>query len=327
MAYRTVAEVKAYAAQMLSQHEDDLVLAGSTAEDLHNLIERWLTSSFDRIATWRDWEWLKDTISLTWPAAATSSSGSALYLPDFVQRIVGFVPSSLGGRPIKIVSSSEYDLRRGQGPDDLLVVHGFYGVENDPPSAAVLIATSASGAAAQGLQVRIEGLTTTNYEQIVTLTLGAGGTATTTQTFKGAQGGVRRISIVPGTVPTAGTGVVTVTMGGTTMERLDASREREHRHIRTELHAGVSSASTFTVRFIRKQFNVTAATDIIPMPDEFVDLIELGIQIECARLRKAYGDAAQMRQEWSQRMREFSAWNNRTYAGQRSVTAPRVYSA
>src|SRR3989304_4831853 len=115
MAYRTVAEVKAYAAQMLSQHEDDLVLAGSTAEDLHNLIERWLTSSFDRIATWRDWEWLKDTISLAWPA-------------------------------------------------DLLVVHGFYGVENDPPSGGVLIASPASGASPQGLRVPIEGLTTTNYE-------------------------------------------------------------------------------------------------------------------------------------------------------------------
>ena len=312
---------------MLSQHEDDLVLAGSPAEDLHNLIERWLTQSFDRIATWRDWEWLKDTIELTWPAAATSSSGSALYLPDFVQRIMGFAPATLGGRPIKIVTASEYDLRRGQGPDDLLVVHGFYGVENDPPSATTLTATSASGAAAVGLQVRIEGLTTTDYEQIVTLTLDALGTATTTQTFKGAQGGVRRISIVPGTVPTAGAGVVTVTMGGTTMERLDASREREHRHIRTELHAGVSSASTYTMRFIRKAFNVTISTDIIPIPDEFTDLIELGMQIECARLRKAYGDAAGMRQEWRERMKEFSAWSNRTYGAQRSVTAPRIYSA
>jgi hypothetical protein len=319
--------MKAYGAQMLGQHEDDPVLAGSTADDLHDLIERFLGASWDRISTWRDWEWLKDSISLTWPASASSSSGSALYLPDFVQRIVGFVPSVIGSRPIKIVTASEYDIRRGIGPDDLLVIHGFYGVENDPPSATTLTATSASGAAANGLQVRIEGLTATgNYEQIVTLTLAGAGTATTSATFKGAQGGVRRIFIVPTTVPAAGQGILTVTMGGVTMERLDPSREREHRHIRTELHAGVSSASSFTVRFIRKAFNLTAETDIIPIPEEFTDLLELGIQIEIARLRKAYADAMGMRQEWKERMREFSAFNNRTYNQQRSVTAPRIYS-
>ena len=324
--YRSVAEMKAYGAQMLGQHEDDPVLAGSTADDLHDLIERFLGASWDRISTWRDWEWLKDSISLTWPASASSSSGSALYLPDFVQRIAVFVPSVIGSRPIKIVTASEYDLRRGTGPDDLLVVHGFYGVEADAPSATTLTATSASGAAAVGLQVRIEGLTTGNYEQIETLTLGALGTATSSGTYKAGQGGVRRIFIRPTTVPAAGQGVVTVTMGGTTMERLDPSREREHRHIRTELHAGVSSASSFTVRFIRKAFNITAEEDIIPIPEEFTDLLELGIQIEIARLRKAYADALGMRQEWRERMNEFSAWNNRTYAQQRSVTAPRIYS-
>jgi hypothetical protein len=225
------------------------------------------------------------------------------------------------------VQPAEYDVRRGLGPDDLLVIHGWYGVEADMPSAGTLTATSSAGALDNGLQVRIEGLTNASpgYEQVVTITLAGAGTATTTQTFKAGSGGVRRITIVPGTVPSAGGGVVTVTGGGATIERLDSSREREHHHQRTELHSG-GGTGTYTVRYIRRTFNVSAATDVIPVPNEFADLLELGVQIECARLRKAYADAQVMRQEWRERMREFSAWNNRTYAGQRSIQAPRIYS-
>lgn len=320
MASRTVGEIKAYAAQMLSEHEDDPVLAGSTAEDLADLIERWLTRSWDRIATWRDWVWLQDTIELTW------NSSGVLYLPHYVQRIMEIVPAT-GRSRVRIVNAVEYSDRRSQ--ENILLLHGWYGVEADMPSAATVTATSASAAAANGLQVRVEGLTNASpgYEQIETITLAGLGTATTSATFKSGQGGVRRINIVPGTVPTAGTGVVTVTAGGTTIERLDANREREHEHRRTELDASGGAGQTHTIRYIRRSFNVTAEADIIPIPNEFTDLLELGIMIELERLKKNYANVQALRQEWAERMKELSAWTHRVGYQPRSIQAPRAYSA
>lgn len=305
---------------MVGEHEDDPVLAGSTAEDLANLIERMLTRSWDRIATWRDWTWLQDTISLTWNASGV------LYLPSYVQRIMELVPA-IGQPRVRIVNAIEYDDRRRT--ENLLLLHGWYGVEADMPSATTVTATSASGAAANGLQVRVEGLSNASpgYEQIETITLAGAGTATTTATFKSGQGGARRISIVPGTVPTAGTGVVTVTAGSTTIERLDASREREHEHRRTELDSSGGAGVTHTVRFIRRAFNVTTDTDIVPIPNEFSDLVEMGIMKEVERLKKNYGNVVALEQEWRQRMKELSAWTQRVYHQPRSIQAPRTYSA
>ena len=311
--YRSVAEVKQFAAQMLSERETDTVLGGSTALGDHNLLERWLVQSFDRFATWGDHRFYEDTIELTWGTASGAEEGAVLYLPDYVSRILSIYPQS-SVEPVEIIHAAEFDRNR---PDirsrDVLVEWGYYSVERDMAAAGTLTATSASGAPANGLQVRIEGLTNASpgYTQIETVTLAGAGTATTTATFKAGAGGVRSINIVPGTAPTAGTGVVTITGGGGTMERLNAATERMHEHIRTELFAPIGGAGTYKVRYYRRPFNVTTSTDLVPVPDQFSDLIELGIMKNLERFRGNVGNATQLEGEWRQRMKEFMGWNNR----------------
>lgn len=323
MAYLTVKEVKQFGAQMLSEDELDTVLAGSTAEGTYNLIGRWLTRTFDRIAIWSDWKWLEDTISLTWPAPNPATGVSVLYLPDFVSRILS-IPNDPHYQ-VEIIDAAQFDRllsgNRITGGKDYLTVYGYYGVESDITEGTITV-TSSVGASDDGLQVKIVGLTTTgNYEQIETVTLSSG-TATTANSFKGGQGGVRDIEIVPTTVPTAGGGILTVTdSGATTIERLDASRERKHEHQRTELYAQAGGANAFSVRFYRRPFNVTADNDIIPIPHEFTDLMETGIMKELSKLRKEWGNVQALELEWRQRMREFTAWSNHN-PGQRRVARP-----
>jgi len=117
---------------------------------------------------------------------------------------------------------------------------------------------------------------------------------------------------VPDTVPAGGGGIVTVTAGGTTIETLDSSREREHEHMRTALYAqSGASAGTYTVSYYRRPFNVTADTDIIPLPHEFHDLMETGIMGELQKFRGEWANYAISKREFQERMREFRAWNNR----------------
>jgi len=166
--YRSVAEVKQFAAQMLSERETDTVLGGSTALGDHNLLERWLVQSFDRFATWGDHRFYEDTIELTWGSGSSAEEGAVLYLPDYVSRILSIYPQS-SVEPVEIIHAAEFDRNR---PDirsrDVLVEWGYYAVERDMAAAGTLTATSASGAPANGLQVRIEGLTNASpgYTQI-----------------------------------------------------------------------------------------------------------------------------------------------------------------
>lgn len=313
MAFRTIAEVKQFAAQMLSERETDTVLGGSTALGDHNLLERWLQQTFDRFATWGDLRYYEDTIELTWGSGSSSEEGAVLYLPDYVSRILSIYPQE-STETVEIIHAAEFDRLR---PDirfrDVLVEWGYYNVERDMAAAGTLTATSASGSSANGLQVRIDGLTNASpgYTQIETVTLAGAGTATTSATFKAGAGGVRSINIVPGTVPTAGTGVVTITGGGGTMERLDANRERMHEHIRTELFAPIGGVGTYKVRYYRRPFNVTTSTDLVPVPEQFSDLMEIGIMKNLERFRGNVGNVTQLEAEWRQRMKEFMGWNNR----------------
>jgi hypothetical protein len=321
MSYRTVGDVKEYAAQMLHEDETDAVLAGSTAEGTHNLLDRWFTKSVARLWGWRIWNFLTDSIELTWTGPTSSEAeGAVLYLPNYVNRILSVYPQS-ANTAVELIESYEFDrLRPNIRNRDLVVVHGFYGVEADNPSAGTLTATSSAGAGDNGLQVRIEGLTNASpgYELVETLTLAGAGTATTTNAFKAGVGGVYRIYIVPST--TAYTGIITVTRGSTTLERLDAARETAHEHIRTEMFAPISGTGTYTVRFYRKPPDPVNADDVIQVPEHYHDLIELMMQRELERFRGNHGTVIALEAEWRGRVRELQGWDNRKPGHRRRLT-------
>ncbi len=335
MASRTVAECKEYAAQNLHEDETDTVLGGSTADGTQDIIERWLTMSFDRIVTeGNGWRWLQDTRPFTWPTITAGENTSVLYLPDFVGRILSLYPSSLTPRdPVVIMQRLQFDALRtgssiGRG-QDILVLWGYYGVAADGVAGTVT-ATSSVTSSDEDLQVRIEGLTGTDVTArtaIETLTLDSNGTATSTTSFSGGQGGVRRVSIVPTTVPTAGGGIITVAQGGTTIETLDSSREREHEHMRTELYAQIGSPGEYTVSYYRRPFNVTADTDIIPIPHEFHDLMEMGIMRELSQFRGDWAAAGAIEARWQYRMKAFRAWSNQEPGQTRTVRAAKQWGS
>ena len=322
MAYRTVLDLKEYAAQMLHEDELDAVLAGSTAEGTHNLINRWLTKSLGRLWGWRRWNFLTDTIELPWSTGSSSEAeGVVLYLPNYVGRILSVYPQS-ANTAIELIDAYEFDrLRPNIRNRDLVVVHGFYGVEADNPSASTLTVTSDVAADADdGLQIRIEGLTNAvpGYEQAETVTL-ATSTATTTATFKAGVGGVYRAYIIDSSLSTR-SGVITIANGSTTLERLDSSRETAHEHIRTELFAPISGSGTYAVRFYRKPPDPMNSTDVIQVPEHFQDVIELGMQKELERFRGNYNNAGQLEAEWRGRIRELQGWDNAKPGHRRRLT-------
>lgn len=306
---------------MLHEDETDVVLAGSTSEGTHNLLDRWFTKSVNRLWAWRRWNFLTDSIDLTWSGATSEVDGAVLYLPNYVGRILSVYPQS-ASTGVELINAYEFDRLR---PDirnrDLLVIHGFYGVEADMPSAGTITVTSDAAADADdGLQIRIEGLTNASpgYTQVETLTL-ASSTATTTNSFKSGVGGVIRIYIVPGSLSTA-SGIITAVRGSTTLERLDSSRETAHEHIRTELFAPISGQSTYSVRYYRKPPDPANSDDVIQVPEHFMDLIEMQIQKELERFRGNYGNVTQLELEWRQRVRELQGWDNSQPGMRRRLT-------
>ena len=321
MGYRTVEDCKQYAAQMLHEDETDAVLAGSAAEGTHNLIDRWLIKSLARLWGWRTWNFLSDTVDLTWAGPTSEFEGVVLYLPSYVGRILSLFPQS-SNTTVEVMEGYEFDrLRPNIRNRDLLVIHGFYGVEADNPSEGTLVATSSVGASDNGMQVRIEGLTgapAPGYELVETVTLAGAGTATTTNSFKAGVGGVYRAYIVPST--TARTGILTVVRGSTTLVRLDAARETAHEHIRTELFAPISGTGTYSVRFYRKPPDPVNSSDVIQVPEHYQDLIELMMQKELERFRGNYGQASQIESEWRGRIRELQGWDNRKPGAHQRLT-------
>ena len=313
--------MKAYASQMLHEDETDAVLAGSTAEGTHDLLERWLTKSLARLWAWRQWNFLTDTIDLTWNGPTSEFEGAVLYLPNYVGRILSLYPQS-SNTTVEVMEGYEFDrLRPNIRNRDLLVVYGFYGVEADNPSAGTLVVTSDVAADADdGLQIRIEGLTDASpgYEQVETVTL-ASSTATTTNTWKAGAGGVYRTYIVPGSLSTA-SGIITIARGSTTLERLDSSREIAHEHIRTELFAPISGTGTYSARFYRKPPDPANSDDVIQVPEHYQDLIELMMQKELERFRGNYDNAGKLEQEWRGRVRELQGWDNRAPGHRRRLT-------
>ncbi len=328
MSYRTVGQVKAYAAQMLHQSETATALAGSTAEGTQDLIERWMSLSFDRIVSHFSWSWLQDTRDFTWPTIVSGEQTSVFYLPDFVYRLLSLFPQSISYRePVLIMNRLQFDNARpgntiGRG-QDILVPFGYYGVSADPIAGVVNLVSSVAGLD-NGAQIRIEGLTGTGNNvrsSIETVTLAGSGTGVTATSFAGGQGGVRRVSVVRGTVPTAGGGILTASTGGTTIETLDISREVAHEHIRTGLYAQIGGPCTYKCSYYRRPYNVDDDNSYIDIPHEFHDLLELGIMSEHAKFRGEWANSAGIDRKYDERLRALRGWDNHQPGQKRRVKA------
>lgn len=301
---QTLGEVKQFAAEILGEDEADVLLSAT-------LLPRWVARGLERIfrKTW--WRWNEDKIDLTWPAS--TGEGGILYLPHFVFRLISLSPSEAGRPAADIIGAAELDHFRpasvtSWGFRPRLVLHGYYGVENDNPSEGVLSLQGVGGSGTQSW--RVHGLNSSNYEIVESGTLIAGGAAVpTTNSFKAGVGGVRNVELFG----TATNTVVTVSRGGVTLERLDSARERRHEHLRTELiQAGRSgSGTTFTVRFWRRPVAPTADNDIVPIPYEFHSLLETWVESEVFRWRGEFEQSLVTRREFEADLMEMIRFDRR----------------
>lgn len=286
---QTLGEAKQFAAEFLGEEYLDERLSVT-------LLPRWVARGLEKIyrKTW--WRWNEDKISLSWPGS--TAEGSIRYLPHFLYRIISLSPSE-GGRPsVEMVSASLLDYYRpasvsAWGFRPRLVLFGYYGVEADNPSQGLLTVACAGGVGNQS--VRIHGLDSSNYEIVETVTVAAGGSTPTTNSFKAGVGGVRNVELFG----TANGGIITVSRGGVTLERLDSTRERRHEHLRSELiQAGSGGSATFVVRFWRRPSAPSSDTDIIPIPFEFHSLLETWIESELYKWRGEFDAFALTRKEF-----------------------------
>ncbi len=331
MAYRSVSDVKNYALQMLHEADSDAAIGGSTVESRQDLAERWVTRAYNKVARFHAWAWLAETREFTWPAGGPQT-GAVLYMPAFVHKIYSVYQENQG-YPVLLLNKKPFDESRPSSPirhgGDILIQWGLFGCEADVATAGALVATSDIAANADdNLQVQIHGLTgsgNTIRELTETVTL-ATSTATTTGSFSAAMGGVRRISIVPETVPSAGGGLITVVdAGGVTLERLEAGTtpvEREHQHIRTELFAQSSSSATYQVSYYRRTFDITVDTDIIEMPHEFMEIMEDGIMIEAHKFRGNWEASKMMQVQRVVDLKELLAFTDKEPGVKRTLRSP-----
>jgi len=283
------------------------------------LVPQWTRQCISRILTHTYWNWNTGVRSLTWPASAAEFS--TLYLPEYVDKILSVYPSSDEGiGSIDIIGAWELDrYRPGVGTTlgrTYLVLWGWYWVENDNPTAAVLTMVSSAAAAANGVQVRIEGRVG-GRETRETVTLAGLGTGTTTAIFDAGVDGVRRISLIAGT--TALTGVVTVSNGTTDLAVLDSVWEKYQEHQRTELYGGQGASSTWSLRYYRRHRRLEGATEYLPLPEDFDHCVELFLGSKIAAFREDPQSSLMLMGEFVSELQRMVAWDRRQPGQKRHI--------
>lgn len=309
---RTLGDLQDWA--LLHLHEDAVDTVFTTT-----LVPQWARQGVDRILTHTYWNWNTGIRQLTWPASA--GEFSVLYLPEYMDQILSAFPGSTAGiGSVTIINAWELDQYRPsvgtQLGRDYLVLHGWYWVEADNPSAAVLTMVSDTGAAGNGVQVWIEGRDANGREIRETVTLAGAGTGTTTATFAAGVDGVRRISLIGGTAAT--TGVVTVSNGATDLAVLDSVWEKFQEHQRSELYSSATT-TTYTVRYYRRHRRMEAITDYLPIPERFEDLLELWIAAKVGQFRGKLDEHRSMMGEFNARLTEMVAWDRRQPGKKRTL--------
>ena len=241
---RTLGDLKEWSLAALHEDPED-----ETFTDV--LVPQWTQSAVDKILTYTYWNWNTGICQLTWPAS--TGEYAALYLPEYVDKILSCYPGTEEGvGSIDIIQPYEIDRHRpGLGTRlgrDFLVLYGWYWVERDMPAAGTVTATSSVGGTDDGLVVRLEGRDTNGREVRENLTL-SGGTATSTRTFASGVDGLRRVSITAGAggLPTlVGTGIVTVSSGGTDLAVFPFPRASRTQLSTTWKHRLVSLGNSLT---------------------------------------------------------------------------------
>lgn len=312
----TVGQAKTWIAEQLHEDETDAVLAG-TSPFRQAPFPRWITQSRDRIVSYTSWRWNEDQMRLTWGAPGAGEEASILYLPNVIDRLKTLYPgSAVGTGSVNIVTATEIDKWRPvAGRDvgqDYLVLHGWYGVENE--MAADSVVTIASSAGSGNQTVMVEGLNPTNNDiQREEITVAAGGVQAGTLTFKAGVGGVKRITLIGDSTgtPVTTTGIITATGGGVELVRLDSSWEIGREHRRTELYATSSSQSSYTARYWRRHYPLLRDQDVVDIPEYFHDVFELGLGMKLAQFRQRAEEYVMLAGEWRERMIELLAYDKR----------------
>jgi hypothetical protein len=229
-------------------------------------------------------------------------------------KILSLYPGTTEGvGSVDIIGAWEMDrYRPGVGTTlgrTYLVLFGWYWVEADNPSAAVLTMVSDVGAAGNGVQVHIEGRDANHREIRETVTLAGAGTGTTTRTFAAGVDGVRRISLIAGTSAT--TGVITVSNGATALAVLDSAWEKYQEHQRTELYGAQGASSDLTLRFYRRHRRLEETTQYLPLPEVFDWLVELFLAAKIEQFRGNNEGHMMLMGEFAAGLRQMVAWDRR----------------
>lgn len=306
---RTILQLKQHAARNLHELETNPAFSAV-------VFPNWVTDIQNRIMAFKVWHWNTDLMALTWPAAV--GEFSTLYLPEFIDKIyTGWPGTQVGRGKLEIVEAMDMDRwRPTSGVDvgmDYLVLYGYYGVENHLAADGVVTINSSAGAGNQ--VVLVEGLTPNDREQREEITVAGAGTTAGALDFKAGVGGVRRVTLIgDGTgTPVITTGIITATgdAGATNLFRCDSAYETSKEHQRSELYAVASATATFTIRYYRKIFPYTRDQDIVWLPEQFQDLMHIGIDEKIGFFRKKPEEVQYFRGLFQERLREMAAWDNR----------------
>ena len=315
---RTLGDIKEWALEQL--HEDPTSTVFTSV-----LVPQWTRQCIARVLTHTYWNWNTGVRRLTWPASGVEFS--TLYLPEYVDKILSVYPGTTEGvGSIDIIGAWELDrYRPGVGTTlgrTYLVLWGWYWVENDNPTAAVLTMVSDVGVAGNGVQVRVEGRVN-GREVRETVTLAGAGTGTTANIYDAGVDGVRRISLIGGT--TAATGVVTVSNGGTDLVVLDSSWEKYQEHQRTELYGGQGTGSDWTMRFFRRHRRLEADTEYLPLPEDFDHCVELFLGAKIGQFRGKQDEMMMLMGEFTAELQRMVAWDRRQPGQKRRIYVRRQW--
>jgi hypothetical protein len=240
----------------------------------------------------------------------TDSYGSSgiYYFPDYVDYPLSIWPPSESSiSTIEIMDVLQFDKQRPgityQTGKPRVVLHGWYGVERDNPTVGPVTVNGDTG-----VKVLVEGFDASGYQLREKLTL-AGGTAVTTGSFRTGPGGVRRVAI------TSTTGVTLTTMiealsGGTRIAYLNPNWERVRMQRRARFYGGDAGAQ-FEMSYYRRHFPLQDDDDLIEVPQEFHDVVELGVARKLAIFSENPEQATLLETMFKDRLRELVAWDKR----------------
>lgn len=306
---QTLGLLKQFAVESLHEDVLDVRLA-----DL--LVPRWATQTIHRINAYTRWRWNEASTQLNWPA------NGILYLPDEIDYPLSVYPqaavSYLG--TIDIIDATKFDRGRPTFTTDgtiRLVVYGDYGVELDNPIAGNILTTGV--AADVGMELLIEGFSVAGRPQREIVVVGAPGTILSALAYAAGVEGVRKVTIV--TASTAvlaaaapnlplwwGFGDVVISSGGVAIATINSNFQNNVRCKRTELYG---AAGLFDVRYSRRHRPLVRDTDILEVPQEFEEVVELGIQEKLSLFKENPEKAQAFRGMFNSRMKELLAWDKR----------------